>query len=30
MIGIHTLGGDEENSGILITPKARQMINDWI
>jgi V8-like Glu-specific endopeptidase len=23
MVGIHTLGGDEENSGILVTPKTR-------
>jgi V8-like Glu-specific endopeptidase len=23
MVGIHTLGGDEENSGILVTPRTR-------
>lgn len=30
MIGIHTLGGDEENSGVLVTPKTREIINGWI
>lgn len=30
MIGIHTLGGDDANCGVLITPKAREMVNGWI
>jgi hypothetical protein len=30
MIGVHTLGGDELNRGILITPKVREIINGWI
>ena len=30
MIGIHTLGGDDINCGVLITPKAREMVNGWI
>lgn len=30
MIGIHTLGGDDSNCGVLVTPKAREMVNGWI
>jgi V8-like Glu-specific endopeptidase len=30
MIGIHTMGGNEENCGVLITPKVREIVNGWI
>ena len=30
MVGVHTLGGDELNRGVLITPKVREIINGWI
>jgi Ran GTPase-activating protein (RanGAP) involved in mRNA processing and transport len=30
MVGVHTLGGDELNRGVVITPKVREIINGWI
>jgi V8-like Glu-specific endopeptidase len=30
MVGIHTSGGEEENRGVLVTSRVREMVNGWI